>query len=87
MPHCGNTELSLHSSKKTVPEWFWVTYVRRMSGSSSPEYWWTWHVCGYKGQRLIGVKAVDEKQANYLAELLRRDGVQKITIRNHAQDS
>lgn len=50
------------------------------------ELWWTWYVSGYKGRRLISAKAVCEDDADFLADLFRRDGVQKITVHNHAAD-
>jgi hypothetical protein len=52
---------------------------------SSREHWWTWYVSGYKGRKIISAKAIDGEQAEYLADLFRRDGVTKIRVHNDAQ--
>lgn len=54
-----------------------------MPGSDSVELWWTWYVFGYRDRDrdLLCAKAVCREDAEYLAELFRKDGLQKVVIR------
>jgi hypothetical protein len=51
------------------------------------ELWWTWYVSGYRGTQLISAKAVNSSQAEYIADLFRKDGFRKIVVRNHGATS
>jgi hypothetical protein len=51
------------------------------------ELWWTWYVSGYRDMLLISAKAVNAEQAEYLADLFRKDGLRSVKVRDHSQTS
>lgn len=50
----------------------------RMSDSDP---WWRWFVSGYRANKLVSARAIDEDQAEYVADLYRRDGVRKVQVK------
>ena len=44
--------------------------------------WWRWFVSGYRDNKLVGARAIDENQAEYVADLYRRDGVRKVQVKH-----
>jgi hypothetical protein len=43
--------------------------------------WWRWFISGYRANRLVSARAIDQDQAEYVADLYRRDGVQKVQVK------
>ena len=47
--------------------------------------WWRWFISGYRANRLVSARAINKDQADYVADLYRRDGVQKVQVK-HDED-
>jgi hypothetical protein len=67
---------------------FWITVVTNRStrhmqqpmGDSNR--WWRWFVSGYRANRLVSARAIDQDQAEYVADLYRRDGVRNVQVKH-----
>jgi hypothetical protein len=44
--------------------------------------WWRWFVSGHRANKLVSARAIDEEQAEYVADLHRRDGVPKVQVKH-----
>jgi len=53
--------------------------------ADSSELWWTWYVPGYRDTRLISAKAVCGDDAEFLAELFRKEGMRNVLVRSHSE--
>ena len=42
-------------------------------------------VSGYRANRLVSARAIDQDQAEYVADLYRRDGVQKVQVKHDGE--
>ena len=47
--------------------------------------WWRWFISGYRANRLVSARAIDQDQAEYVADLYRRDGVQKVQVKHDGE--
>ena len=51
------------------------------AGMADSNRWWRWFISGYRANRLVSARAIDQDQAEYVADLYRRDGVQKVQLK------
>jgi hypothetical protein len=69
---------SITDAIEVVPESFTSAYAPDMGDSR----WWRWLISGYRGNKLISARAIDADQAEYVAELYRRDGVRALRVKS-----